>query len=309
VVDRRLRRRVHDCLLLILPLVTLLALFAPPSAQAAGTCSGCQGGVTGGSSGIDVDQSGGASSPGGIGSGGGSGTYSGVYYEYTYVPACADDRALDPATGFPQETDCQAAHSCPQPDQTRMHVARRAISGNTTGPWTYNGTACLGPEDLTSYDPSAAAAFALDYFQHLPLPAPGIHVQPSQREIVNLPVIVSADAPPAGHWTVNQAPFPTIAITGTPHWTVDFGDGTTLTSDTPGRSYDGTDPAADPGHYLAHAYAQPAAGQNITVTVTWTATFTLGSDPANLAMNGTVTRTSSTSVPIDEAESLLTGNG
>ena len=178
----------------------------------------------------------------------------------------------------------------------------------STGPWTYLGTTCLGQTEMPAYDPAAAAAFALEYFRHLPLPAPGIHVQPGQRQVVNLPTIVSADPAPAGRWSVDQAPFPTISIVGTPHWSIDFGDGTVLNSDSPGRAYDGTDPATDPGHYLAHAYTAAATSRTISVTITWTATFTLGDDPTPLTMNGTVTRGSSLAVPVDEAESLLTGN-
>jgi hypothetical protein len=259
------------------------------------------------SGGIGVTEGAGGVTPGSGGGGTDPSNY--VAYEYTHVPACSGDRQLDPVTGFTSEDDCQAARSCPEDTQTRVRIARRTVSATATGPWTYLGIECLDTSAMQAYDPAAAAAFALDYFRHLPLPVPGIHIQPGQRQVVNLPTIVSADPPPTGRWSVDHPPFPTIAIAGTPHWTINFGDGTALDSDTPGRGYDGTDPVTDTSHYLQHTYTEPAAGRTITVTVTWTATFTLGADPTPQTMDGTVTRTSSTAVPVDQAESLLTGNG
>jgi hypothetical protein len=231
----------------------------------------------------------------------------GPVYEYEYTPACADNRALSVATGFVNTLDCPGAHQCPDPGQIQMYIARRTVEGTTRGPWTYAGSACLGPQQLLAYDPAAAAAFALDYFKHLPLPEPGVHVQPAGRALVNLPTIVYADAAPTGSWSVDHAPFPTIRITGTPHWQVDAG-GTSITSNTPGRAYDGTDPLAAPGHYLTHTFAEPATATTITVTVTWSATFTLGDDPTQIPMNGTVSRSSSLTMGVDEAGSVLTDN-
>lgn len=293
-------------------LIVSLALFGGSSIDPAFAetrpCDDCGvvGTVSPGDDGIGVteSQNGDTSNTGGVA----GDLRSSVAYEYTYVTACPNDKTLDPVQGFTSSEDCQAAHSCPDATQTRMHVAQRTVASTGTGPWTYVGTQCLGPTQMPAFDPAAAGAFALDYFQHLPLPEPGVHVQPGDRQVVNLPTIVSADAPPVGQWSVTHAPFPTIAITGTPHWTIDFGDGSVLTSDDPGRAFDGTNPVADPRHYLAHAYTEPASARTVTVTVTWTAIYTLGADPTPLAMNGTVTRTSATTVPVDEAESLLTNN-
>jgi hypothetical protein len=285
-------------------------IFSPTQAQAAESgCAVCGDGNSGtvspGPGGIDVGESGGGVSGGGPGIGAPGGY--GPIYEYAYTPACADNRPLSSTDGFVNTIDCPGAHQCPDPRQMGMYVARRVVDGTAPGPWTFAGSACLGPQQLLSYDPAAAAAFVLDYFKHLPLPEPGVHVQPSGRPLVNLPTIVYADQPPAGHWVVDHAPFPTITITGTPHWQVDAG-GTVTTSDTPGRPYDGTDPRAAPGHYLTHTFTRPASAATITVTVTWSATFTLGNDPTPIPMNGTVSRSSTLTVAVDEAGSVLTDN-
>lgn len=286
-------------------------IFSPVQAHASGTdcwqCDGGTGSVTPDPGGIDVNEHGGGADPAGPGIPATPGGAHGPTYEYEYTPACADNRTLSSTDGFAKFIDCPGAHQCPDPGQTEMYIARRTVDGVTPGPWTYAGSACLGPEQLLAYDPAAAAAFALDYFQHLPLPEPGVHVQPAGRALVNLPTIIYADPPPAGRWSVDHAPFPTITITGTPHWQIEAG-GTTTSSDTPGRPYDGTDPRSDPGHYVTHTFTEPASATTITVTVTWSATFTLGDDPTPIAMNGTVSRSSTLAIAVDEAGAVLTDN-
>ena len=289
-------------------LVALLAaLLTPCQAYAeSGQCANCGlGTITPDPGGIDVNESGGGATAGGIPAP--AGGVNGPNYEYEYTPACADNRALSVTDGFVNTLDCPGAHKCPDPGQTQMYIARRTVDGATRGPWTFTGSACLDPQQLLGYDPAAAAAFALDYFKHLPLPEPGVHVQPAGRALVNLPTIVYADAPPTGRWSVDHAPFPTITITGTPHWQVEAG-GASVTSDTPGRAYDGTDPRTDPGHYLTHTFTEPAAATAVTVTVTWSANFTLGDDPTPIPMNGTVSRNSTLTIAVDEAASVLTDN-
>lgn len=283
-------------------------LIAPSASAAPQSCVLCEpGSVTPDPSGIDVNERGGGGSHDGGGTSSTPGGANGPNYAYEYTPACAENRPLSSTDGFANTVDCPGAHKCPDPGKIQMYIARRIVDGATLGPWTYVGSACRGPEQLLSYDPAAAAAFALDYFQHLPLPEPGVHVQPAGRALVNLPTIVYADPPPAGRWIVDHAPFPTITISGTPHWRVDAG-GASIMSDTPGRAYDGTDPRTNPGHYLTHTFTEPASTTPISVTVTWSATFTLGDDPTQIPMNGTVSRTSTATIAVDEAGAVLTDN-
>ena len=137
------------------------------------------------------------------------------------------------------------------------------------------------------------------YMQRLPLPAPGIHLNPSRPAIVNFPTIVNADAPPASHFVVNQPGFPRIDVAATCQWRWNFGDGAVATTDWPGRPYDGTLPADDPQHYLLHAYRDPGT-LTVTVTAVWSATYTVAGVPGTTAMAGTVTRASSATLPVRE---------
>ena len=142
------------------------------------------------------------------------------------------------------------------------------------------------------------------YMQRIPLPAPGIHLNPARPAIVNFPTIVNADPPPASHFVVSEPGFPRIDITATCHWQWDYGDGTITTSDWPGRPYDGTLPADDPRHYLLHAYRAPAT-LRVTVTAVWSATYTVAGQPGTTPMPGTVNRASSTTLPVREYAAAL----
>jgi len=142
------------------------------------------------------------------------------------------------------------------------------------------------------------------YMQRIPLPAPGIHLNPARPAIVNFPTIVNADPPPASHFVVSEPGFPRIDITATCHWQWDYGDGTITTSDWPGRPYDGTLPADDPRHYLLHAYRAPAT-LRVTVTAVWSATYTVAGQPGRAPMPGTVNRASSTTLPVREYAAAL----
>jgi hypothetical protein len=295
---------------IVAPFVILLSVISIPCGAYASSdqCANCgPGSVTPDPGGIDVHEGDDGSTPAIPGIPSTPGGANGPNYEREYTPACAENRTLSATEGFANTLDCPGAHQCPDAADIEMFIARRTVDGATRGPWTYVGSACLGPQQLLAYDPAAAAAFALDYFKHLPLPEPGVHVQPAGRALVNLPTIIYADSPPTGRWSVDHAPFPTITITGTPHWQIEA-DGTSITSDTPGRAYDGIDPRSNPSHYLTHTFTEPTSATTISVTVTWSATFTLGDDPTPILMNGTVSRTSTIDIAVDEAGSVLTDN-
>src|SRR5690348_7684433 len=129
------------------------------SAASHGTCSYCgTGTVTPDPGGIDVSEGGGGNTldPGGTPTT--PGGINGPNYEYDYTPACGQNRTLSPADGFVDTFDCPAAHLCPDPSQVKMYVARRTVDGATRDPWTFTGSVCLGPQQLLTYDPAAAAA-------------------------------------------------------------------------------------------------------------------------------------------------------
>lgn len=81
-----------------------------------------------------------------------------------------------------------------------------------------------------------------------------------------------------------------VTIVATPvSYTWDWGDGTTLTTKDPGAAY--------PDHTVFHAYSRTAEGVVITLTTTWTATYSVGGGPAQ-PVPGTLT-TTDTSDPFD----------
>ncbi len=148
---------------------------------------------------------------------------------------------------------------------------------------------------------SAAAIHqvVVSYLQRLPLPAPGIHLNPAQPAIVNFPTIINADPPPTTQIVITQPGFPRINLIAHCQWHWDFGDGATTSTDWPGRPYDGTLPADNPQHYLLHTYRNPAT-LTVTVTGVWSATYTVAGTPGTTTMTGTVSRTSSTTLTIRE---------
>jgi hypothetical protein len=265
--------------------------------------------VTPGDGGIDVGQ--GASGPGGGTEGPDPAAPAGYdpaapRREWDYTPACAPNARLDPVLRFVSQANCAAADTCGNPARLRYFAAFRQVSPAT--PWRrLAGTFCLGRTQLVRFDPAAAQAFARWYFQHLPLPEPGMFVQPAQS-LVNLPTIFVADPPPDGTFAVEHPPFPRITITARPVWHWSFGDGGTARSATPGRVFDGRLPTeAAPGYYVAHPYRRPG---NVTarVSAVWSATYTIAGFDAVFPMRGTVTRTTSRRIPISEGHAVLVDN-
>ncbi len=103
-----------------------------------------------------------------------------------------------------------------------------------------------------------------------------------------------------------MAPFPTVTISAQVHWEWDFGDGSTLSTTTPGRAYVATDP--DTSHYLTHTYTESNKGWPLSVTAVWTATYTVDGMPGTTAVTGAVSRTSTRSLPAADYAGTLTGN-
>jgi hypothetical protein len=161
---------------------------------------------------------------------------------------------------------------------------------------------------MLAYDPAQAAAFVAAYFQRLPLPLPNLRLSPSDRAVVNLPVIASADPPGQTTFIVSQVPFPTITVNAKVSWRWDWGDGSWVSTDWSGRPYDGTDPRISPGHYVTHIYGSPSPGMRVRVSAVWTATYTIAGIPGAQPIAGAVTRTSSADLPVSEYGATLVGN-
>lgn len=200
------------------------------------------------------------------------------------------------------------ALKCTATGTQSVFVAQRQVTP-TVGPWSLQpGSVCLTPAQQIPWSPAQLQAFIDGYFQRLPLPLPKLNLQPGDRAVVNLPLVASTDAPQQTTFTVNQAPFPTITITATVRWQWSWGDGASDSTTWPGRAYDGTDPRTSPGHYVSHAYSAPSPGTAVGVTAVWSGSYTVAGMDGSQAINGTVQRSSSRSIPVSEYGATLTGN-
>jgi hypothetical protein len=233
-----------------------------------------------------------ASGGGGSGSGGGAG----ALVEYEYRPACSEVCAT--------RDFAEADAACVGRGGEYYYTASRPVGA---AEWTIaEEITCLTPEQLLAYSPAQLMAYVNDYFKRLPLPEPGLHVAPSDNAVVNLPEIVSADQPVQTSWVVNEPPFPQITINASVRWVWSFGDGTTLTTSTPGRPFSEADP--DIGNYLTHTYRQAKDSYTLSVTAVWTATYTVEGQADVFEVDGTVERTSSLQLRAADYAGVLTGN-
>ena len=187
----------------------------------------------------------------------------GVTYQYAVTPACPIAQPGD-------AVNCtDAAQYCAQNGSTGIHedIWRREATP-TTGPWIVVSQTCTGAgpapipaqqvvQDVSEYERT-----------HVPIPVPS--VQPSGVALVNLPVIVSVPQPQPVTMQVQQ-PVPGTLV-ATPTFTWKFDDGAVVTG--AGVPYDGTDPRANPAHYVSHTYSAANPHASVTLFVTWNATFT-----------------------------------
>ncbi len=228
----------------------------------------------------------------------GGGTSAGPVIEYAYSPVCDGvcHSAVTQATA--DSANCSG-------DAVAVWVSSQVV-GSGTGFATYGPPECLTAAEQLSYDPGQLQVMVAEYFRRLPLPVPGLHVAPADNAVVNLPEIVSADAPPSTVFTVAQAPFPVVTIRASVQWLWDFGDGSTLLTDSPGKAYDGTDPAE--GGYVTHTYRSANEGWPLSVTSVWTATYTVEGVAGVQTVADAVRRTSTHPLAAAEYGAVLTGN-
>jgi hypothetical protein len=281
--------------LLFLPLLSV-------AAQAQGSCALCStnGGVSGYDGGLDTHV--GVNSPGSSGTttptNSGGGSPAGPFIQYAYSPVC-DSTCHSPTAQATADTA-----NCVAPAIAVWVTTQVVGSGNPAA--LQGAPECLTPAEQLAYDPLQLAAMVENYFQRIPLPEPGLHIAPADNAVVNLPEIVSADQPAATTFTVAQAPFPVVTITAAVQWMWDFGDGTTLVTSSPGKAYDGTDPAE--GGYITHTYKTANAAWPLSVTANWTATYTVQGVAGVQTVANAVRRTTAHPLAAAEYGSVLTGN-
>lgn len=185
---------------------------------------------------------------------------------YDYAPACSQNDRLG-------DTLCGAAVSiCPDPDIAYWEwtkVVDRA-SGVTLTDWTrQSSSVCIGPSDPRLSPTLAIQGFVTTEFKRLMILKGDVHAQPDGNTLVNYDTgfysttrnVVLPEFPLLGM---------TIRVTGHPQsYDWDFGDGTVLRDAGPGAK-DGLD--------VAHTYRR-TGGVTVSLTVTWTGTFTVDGGP------------------------------
>lgn len=154
--------------------------------------------------------------------------------------------------------------------------------------------------------PRLTMAMIQEAFAEVPVPASSIVVEPPGGEtLVNLPTIFSTEAVSFVESLVLLGYAVDLRISPSSYSWV-HGDGTTQTTDGPGRAWQRN---VDMGDYVTHMYEQTKAGLRVRVDVTWAADFRVDGGPWQ-TVPGTVTITGPAE-PLDvrEADPLLVGTG
>lgn len=157
------------------------------------------------------------------------------------------------------------------------------------GPW---GEWTLLADAHCTARPTVTPELVLAEFRRLPLTPSPLTRQPDRAQVLlNVDTIAyTSPAPQTLHTTILGTG---VTIHATPRtYTWDFGDHHPFTTSSPGHPY--------PDHDVAVAYAEPG-DHTITLTTTWSATYTLAGDGAVHTVPGTAT-TTSTSTPFSAVE-------
>lgn len=176
----------------------------------------------------------------------------------------------DPITPLPE---CDAAGVATLPplwQRTRADAASAWSEWTVTAPASCATAATVTPE------------LVLAEFRRMTLTPSALTVQPDRGWVlVNKPTVVYATAADQVlPTTILGTPVVITAHPSSYRW--DFGDGAVIDTTTPGRPW----PQAD----VSHPYVRTGT-YAITLTTTWSATFTVAGDPAARAVPGTATTT------------------
>jgi hypothetical protein len=243
----------------------------------------------------------GVGSPGTPGNdGGGVVPASGHPVRYALAPSCAGNTPVD------GNVLCVAAlTTCPTAGDVRYWVWTATWTAGTYGPWVLRpGTVCLGPNDpaVVPVRAQVAATVLRDWASFIPTPS-GVRHKPEADTLVNVATRFYADMPasPPRRPRVQQIDrtilgLPVHLYARAEQWTWRFGDGTTATTDGPGSPQTNA---------VAHEF-RSAGSFAAQVTITYSATYTIGDDPTVLTVRGTVDKPGATApVRVREARSEL----
>jgi hypothetical protein len=165
--------------------------------------------------------------------------------------------------------------------------------GAPYGASTNEGLGCV---DVTDLNPPPSPEEVFRYFQTLPLPELTTRQQPPGQALVGLPVIFFTDSPTTQTFTVDIRGFTVdIAATAT-SYTWNTGDGTVLTTTSPGAPY--------PNQTITHDYS--SGTYTAALTTTWGATYTLDGGVAAAVPGTTTTQGPPVTFTVRQAHTVLT---
>ncbi len=234
--------------------------------------------------------------------------------EHPYTDQLSDPCVVnDRETGFCNRTDDGACLAPPDRVIEDLVIERRRLAitgpeGTTTadgfptggapvgtpvGPWLPGERGCV---DITALNPAPSPGEVFRYFQTLPLPQLPTRQQPPGNALVGLPVVFFTDGPTTQTFTLDIRGF-TVDITATATgFTWHTGDGTDLTTTTPGAPY--------PRHTISHDYA--TGTYTAALTTTWTATFSVDGGITAPVPGSTTTDGTPVSFAVLQARPVLT---
>jgi hypothetical protein len=208
--------------------------------------------------------------------------------EWSIVPACMVNGPTD------GDVMCMgAAATCADPAAIRYRVYMR----QGDGPWTIQGTVCLGPGDRPATVADIGEEIRTRVVNYLPDASPSF--QPTAGGIVNLPTVFAAGEPE----TITTDPFDvlgfTVVVTARARWEWAFDEGVVQEFAKPGGAY--------PDMSVAYTYADPG-GRQVTVTTYWRAEFTVNGEGPYQVQGAELSKTAGPiAVPVREARSELIG--
>jgi len=165
--------------------------------------------------------------------------------------------------------------------------------GTPVSTWTDVRAGCL---DITDLNPPPSPEEVFRYFQTLPLPELTTRQQPPGQALVGLPVIFFTDSPTTQTFTVDIRGFAVDIAASVTGYAWDTGDGTVLTSTSPGAPY--------PAQTVTHDYA--SGTYTASLTTTWGATYSVdGGVPADVP-GTTTTQGAPATFTVVQARTVLT---
>lgn len=165
--------------------------------------------------------------------------------------------------------------------------------GTPVGPWEQLGRGCV---DVTALNPPPSPDEVFRYFQQLPLPQLPTQQQPPGDALVGLPVIFYTDGPTTQTFTLDIRGFTVDIAARATGFTWHTGDGTQLTSTSPGAPY--------PDHTISHDYR--SGSYSASLTTTWTATFSVDGGASVPVPGSTTTEGPPVAFDVLQARPVLT---